>query len=361
MELDEMSRREFFQLAATAGVTFAAAKVTIMEATKRGGHPPPIGRYREIDLDTFSIALNGWAAAISHGHDLSEGLAAVSQLDARLRKLQSYGSDVRFAEARLRSAELLAALQEAIYPWRKERPRTTIATYEGVMNAVFGDMRMPKTGFGPRYVRLVARHAVLRRENEQAWWCAHELNALDDRLIQATNDPVFEVAYACQRLHTLAIQNKMYLWRNESDAVRVRVEHMRVDTNLREELHAIVDYTMGVGLKGFAWHLTRERPSSPMIERYAAEACEHFARLRAGGRGGLAVRHINLYHPAITAAKSAPEFEAAEIDALVWCAPDEAIRRATLLRPRAEQLYPAVVRKLDDDIHLAQRRRSSAR
>jgi transcriptional regulator with XRE-family HTH domain len=369
MGFDLQTRRRFLLLAAEAGLLFASA-VTAAPAPQPRERPETLIRYRAVDLDIFESAVVGWSAALARGHDPREALARVERLDDQLKDIQHGASrinarlaqDGRYADLRIRAGMLHAALQEAVLPWRLDRPSRAIATYDALMEDIFLTIphyHLPR-GYEKEQARLILRRATLHRERDQSDACAQELAALSTYALEVTQDPALRLAFEAQQLHTLATMAaplEIGEWQRRANQLRKRVDGLRLSNDALQDLHSIVDYTIGVGWKRFMWYLHQQHPQSPspspLIERYARQASHWLGTLRTSARGGRPVRNINLYHSSISDRSAAAELEASEIDALVWCEPEEAIRRATALRALAGSRYPSVLAKLDDAIRLA--------
>jgi len=354
LELDEQDRRTFFDLTTRAGVVFAG------EASAPAGRPDAIKmpvqiRYRQVDLDIYELAIQGWAAAAPR--DPRAALEAMQQLNMQVGTGVLFAADdLRLVKLRISSTMLLGALQETVLPWWKERPRT-VQTYNALAKEIF-HAEWAKEAFPREYAQLILRRAVLYREAQQIQICEGLLARLDEEALKRTQDPVIMAAYYSQHLHTLSKEGRLFAWQRESDALRRKVEGLTTDPHVREELLAIVDYTIGVGYKSFMWNLRQATAESATRLRrtYAEQAYHWLAGLHAGPQSLRSVRHINLYHGSLTDEQTIPELESSEIDALVWYAPEEALRRAIELRPGVERLYPSVVKKLDSNISLAQKR-----
>jgi hypothetical protein len=376
-ELDVPSRRRFLELLARVGVTFAALPIaTRTELAPAPPRAPAVVRYRRTDLGLFADAIDGWAAALSHDHDPAATLRAVERINAGLKAVDSSSGDVAIAIVRMRGGMLLAALQEAVYPWRTVRPQKAIATYDELEHHVFESVQSASLPsdvarvFARERARLFVRRAILLRERHQGDDCDWVLRGvLDEEMVLATQDPVVLVAYVCQKLHTKATltaspgQREIDEWQREADRIRQRINRMRLPAPELDDLHAIVDYTLGVGWKSFMWHLHERHPDapspSPRIEQYARDASRYLGDLRArgeaadGARGGRALRYINVYHDSISDTLSAPELQASELDALVWCEPEMAVDRADMLLRGPLQRLPSMRAKAVSNARLA--------
>ena len=175
-------------------------------------------------------------------------------------------------------------------------------------------------------------------------------------------DHTLQVALAAQSLHTTTTfmeptERVIYEWRKAADKIRARIDAFPIAAEEKQQLYAVVDYTMGVGWKRFMWRLHMKTPynrtPSRLIEEYARNAVGWLDALRTGPDGAHAVRNINMYHDSISDSLAAPEMEASVIDALVWSNPEEALARAKQLRAIAELRFPTVLAKLDESIRLA--------
>lgn len=82
LAFDEVSRRHFFDLAAKAGMVFAGLATGLPSLPAPPKAPVQI-RYRQLDLDVYHSALDGWAAAMPR--DPRHALEEVQRLDARIK------------------------------------------------------------------------------------------------------------------------------------------------------------------------------------------------------------------------------------------------------------------------------------
>lgn len=340
---EDMERRTFLELVGVAIVM------------------PAVVLHRGIDLDVYDSALDAWSVALYQRYAPADTLKQVEQISAKLKYLQEAAvysaKDTRFAEVRIRAEMFRAALQEAVLPWWQERPRVAMRTYAELDREVFRVVGPEK--FGEEYARLLIRRATLFREGKEGDHLAESAHQFE-QIAHYFNDtvignPVVLVAYACQRLHTVAVQGDFHTWSKERDKVIKYVEGLRVDPPLKQELWGIVAYALGVGNKRFMWQLRDAESASRQREEFAREAQNWLGQLRSRGQGGIAVHNINLYHPGMPAAHSEPELESSEIDALVWSDPEQAIRRAAALAYKAGLIYPSVARKSEAQILLAQK------
>ncbi len=339
LRLDPMNRRKLLQLAAgTLGVV-------VVGPTK----------YHHFDLEAIDLALDGWIAAYQQQVDPRQVLGKVSRIFALLQERKPDSDDERFDETTVRAGMLLAALQEAVLPWGTERPKIATRTYNVLDEQIFQKGNMDK--FSTDYARLILRRAVLFRENDWSEECELMLDGTKaSRLVRSCADPRIAIAFGAQHTHTLAVMGRYHEWQAAMDTLRNMIESLQVDAALRQELHGIADYTMGVGYKRFMWGLRHDESQAALREYYAQESVKWLRKLQANSGGGRATHNINLYHPVVADSQSLPELQAAELDALAWYDPEETLLQTERLRPQAEMLYPAVLRKLDLTISLCRRR-----
>lgn len=360
-EFDSVSRRQFMVLLAAAGITLAAARPSYLLGDADGA--PALVRDRHADLDVLEAGILGWSAALSHDHSPQEALAQMRIIDERLTQLHLSARDPRYIAARIHSGMLLAALQEAVLPWRTQRPAAALRTYGDLEREVFLPIARTRllAGFEEEYARLLIRRAVLLRESEMADHCRGQLAHIPQRVLDAAVSPVVRVAFDTQSLHTHALmmaptEAEIADWRRRATAIRTHIEQQPLSAEDRADLHLVVDYTMGVGYKSVMWKLHLQDPSavsSPQIERYAREASFWLDTLGTLHHGGRSVRYINLYHPSVSDTLSAPELAASALDALVWCQPETALARAVDIERDARDRYPAVLAKVQADKELA--------
>jgi hypothetical protein len=281
-------------------------------------------------------------------------LKEAKRLYDELQEMPLSPSEDAHARLVVRSGMLLAALQESVLTWGTDRPRQTTRTYND-LEAFIRRTRDP-VQFSADYIRLLLRRAVLFREDEWADECYTILSGSSvTYFIQASGDPTAEVAVLTQRAHTLAVQENFPAWKRAVDRARDHVESMAVSARTRQRLHAIVDYTVGVGYKRFMWMLREDDTRRREREAFARLAYDQLSELRQSAFGGSSTRDINFYHPCITDSRSLLELEASAIDALVWCDPEAVPARCSALRAQARSSYPAVLGKLDRNLVLVEK------
>lgn len=377
LELDEAARDQLHHRAASAGMRFAEY---VPQERATNPRPPTVVRYRALDLDILESTIAGWSEALERHKEPSKVLLHVQRVHQRLRALTQSGrradvslaQDIAYTGLRIRTTMLYAGLQEAVLPWRSERPRAAIATYQSLMDDVFltvPDRQLPK-GYEKDQARLLLRQALLERERERDDICEQGLHVVGAYDLEMTEDPVLQVAYETQRLHTSAIRGTpadIPAWEHRAAVVQRRINQLAssLPAEQVQNLQDVLDYAIGVGWKRFMWHLLQEqsqtrrgpqaRVSSPRIAEYARRASNVLDGLRSRMQAGLSVHNINMYHPSIPVQAAAMELEASVIDALVWYEPEEAVHRSLALRSVAEERYPSVLPKLDDAIRRGRR------
>jgi len=257
---------------------------------------------------------------------------------------------------------LLGALQETVLGWWKERPLISGETYGTLAEEIFplarqshhADTRVEM--IQSERARLDLRRAVLLREGKRMEECDTLLYRLNDqfhieRLLFEPQHAVAIVAYACQRVHTLAVENRFRTWEYELKRTRDYVSSANVSDAMRERLFGIVAYTVGVGYKRFMWH---NRTRAAVRASFADMAYRTLKRLRESGAGGQATHDINLYHVNVPLSYVEPELETSEIDALLWLDPRAAFEQTMALMVRASSTYPSLLTKLSEQVALSQ-------
>ena len=357
--LSSEQTREFKVLAAEGDLVFAAST----PATPRPlDSPTPLFRYRHLDLDVLDSALMGWSTALGHNHDPIDVLNRLIPINQTLKELQEQSLNPRVADLRISGGMLIAAVKEAVLPWRTQRPVESIRVYDDLEKLFFEDPRKLPKGFERHQARLMLRRAILYRERDEVERCLEELELIRSFDLDRVEDHTLQVALATQSLHTTTTfmeptERIISEWQKSADKIRARIDAFPIVAAEKEHLQAVVDYTMGVGWKRFMWRLHTQTPSARtptrMIEEYARNAVSWLDTLRKGPEGAHAVRNINMYHESISDSLAAPEMAASVIDALVWSNPEEALARAEQLRADAESRFPTVLAKLDESIRLA--------
>lgn len=364
LRITEMERRDFLKL---IGVAIIAPKPVLEQLSVPAHSVAPLALRRSgVDFDEFHAALDLCAEGLQGNRDPRNLLSPVQRISDKLARLQDAGrvsaADPAFVEISVRTGMLLGALQETVLGWWKERPLISGETYWTLAEEVFPLARSSRSN-DPRTVmlrtehaRLDLRRAVLLREGKQLDECDALLYALKDqfhieRLLSDPQGAVAIVAYACQRVHTLAVENRYQDWETELKRTRDYVADAAVSDAMRQRLRGIVAYTVGVGYKRFMWHY-RKRDS--LRTSFAEKAYRTLKRLRESGDGGQATHDINLYHASIPLAYVEPELETSEIDALLWLNPQAAFEQTMALRVRVASTYPSLLTKLDEQITLSQ-------
>jgi hypothetical protein len=251
----------------------------------------------------------------------------------RLALLGVPASDERLADAKARVGLLLGAAQEAAIPWYR-RARVTITTYSRVeADAVFP---FPLQRRAHVSARLLERRAPLYREIGDLQRSAAQF---DDALywVGWTEDDALRVTVYRARAHVWAVQGDERRWRLDLDAACRYAERMRGPQ--REVMRGLVVYAEAEGLKRLAYHPRMARDERGRLA-YAQQALDCFVRARH-------LAETEWYAHAVLAGVS-------EAQCLVWVDPEEAARRAAVMRAETVQIYPSLAQKVERTLGFAE-------
>src|SRR5258707_9223695 len=112
---------------------------------------------------------------------------------------------------------------------------------------------------------MMLGRAVLFREKDAIERCLEELDLIKSFDVDRGEDYALQVALATQSLHTTTTfmeptERVISEWRKVADKIRARIDAFGIGTAEKQQLHAVVDYTMGVGWKRFMWRLHMRDP-----------------------------------------------------------------------------------------------------
>ena len=91
--------------------------------------------------------------------------------------MQEQSLNPRVADLRISSGMLMAAVKEAVLPWRTQRPYETIRVYDDLEKLFFEDPHKLPKGFERQQARLMLRRAILNRERDEVDRCLEELES----------------------------------------------------------------------------------------------------------------------------------------------------------------------------------------
>lgn len=327
---------------------------------------PTIAGKPSLRLDGYNASIVLCAEALQGQRDPANLLVAFQPVYDEITHLAESNlaqqTDPAFLDIEMRAGMLLAALQETVFGWWTDRPRITNQTYSALMWDVLPHVRPVRHSddrselLRTERLRLDLRRAVLFREGKNFAECdavlAHAPDGLRiQQLLSNPQDAVYIVAYAAQKIHTLAAQNRYEAWQDELRRAAEYVGSAPVSDNERRRLFAILSFTYGVGTKRFMWY-NRTR-SRGIRTSFAEQAYRTLHQLRVSGLGAQATHDINLYHSSVPLSYVEPELECSEIDALIWLDERAAFEHGMSLMTRVEHRYPTLIRKIREQVDLS--------
>ena len=310
-----MRRRELLRLAAAGALALSVGA-------------PVMLRTRGLDLDEVARRMDGLERLRAAGR-LQEAWDAAQEPELRgmIRRARTLERDVPARATRFRYDFVVATMREQRAPWTVSAERATqvVAWYEVVQHELL--RFSPPSEVSHELAQIHERIAPLYREkgdyNASVWSFDFALQQRAER----AEDMALAVHLWRNRAHVWATRYDERRWREDLDAAGRMVERLPAD--MRDELHGLLTYSAGEGLKRLANRTGLEWRDRQALARQARDTLL---------RSLTQTRQQWAAHEAVTRLSAA--------QALVLLDPAAALAELDHLEPLVRAMMPAHVGKL---------------